>query len=88
MKEKLEDYLADFGDKVRLIRNKEREGLIRTRTNGAKIARGEVVIFLDAHCEVNRNWLPPLLAPIRRNRFVFFNIYCRLFKLSMLFLLI
>lgn len=63
--------MEKFGDKVRLLRNKEREGLIRTRTNGAKAARGEVVIFLDAHCEVNKNFLPPLLAPIRKNRYLF-----------------
>lgn len=42
--------------------------MIRTRTIGAKAAEGDVVIFLDAHCEVNYNWLPPLLAPIRYNR--------------------
>ena len=29
---------------------------------------GEVVIFLDAHCEVGYNWLPPLLAPIHADR--------------------
>jgi len=51
-----------------LVRNKEREGLINTRTIGAKASSADVVIFLDAHCEVNRNWLPPLLAPIRKNR--------------------
>ena len=54
--------------KVKLVRNPEREGLIRARNNGAIAATGDVVVFLDAHCEVAYNWLPPLLAPIHEDR--------------------
>lgn len=67
LKDKLEQHINKFNGKVRLVRNKEREGLIRTRSRGAEEARGEVIVFLDAHCEVNKNWLPPLLAPIYRD---------------------
>uniref|UniRef100_A0A915DZV3 Glycosyltransferase 2-like domain-containing protein n=1 Tax=Ditylenchus dipsaci TaxID=166011 RepID=A0A915DZV3_9BILA len=68
LKDKLDEYVKQFNGKVKVIRNAEREGLIRTRAIGAKAASGDVVIFLDAHCEVNKNWLPPLLAPIRYNK--------------------
>ena len=57
-----------YYSKVKLVRNDEREGLIRARNNGAIAATGEVVVFLDAHCEVAYNWLPPLLAPIYEDR--------------------
>jgi polypeptide N-acetylgalactosaminyltransferase len=68
LKKKLEDFIERYNGKVRLIRNKEREGLIRTRTRGAEEARGAVVLYLDAHCEVGYNWLPPLLYPIYLDR--------------------
>lgn len=70
LKSKLDTYITKFNGKVRVLRNPEREGLIRTRSRGAQEATGEVIVYLDAHCEVNTNWLPPLLAPIYRDRTV------------------
>lgn len=39
---------------------------------GAKICNGQIITFLDAHCECARGWLEPLLAEIKDDRWVYF----------------
>ena len=67
LKEQLDEHLKQFNGLVKVVRNERREGLIRARSIGAQNAKEEVLVFLDAHCEPEPNWLPPLLAPIARN---------------------
>ena len=54
----LTDYISRTSPDgiVRQVRTEKREGLIAARQIGAAAANGDVMVFLDAHCEVTKGW--------------------------------
>ena len=50
LKKPLEDYIAKL-KKVKVVRTKQREGLIRARLLGYSASTGTVLTYLDSHCE-------------------------------------
>ncbi|KAM3916028.1 polypeptide N-acetylgalactosaminyltransferase 3-like [Leptodactylus fuscus] len=63
LKGDLDKYMGQFPI-VKLVRQKERKGLVSARLLGVSVAKGEILTFLDAHCECYNGWLEPLLARI------------------------
>ncbi|KAK4821821.1 hypothetical protein QYF61_003868 [Mycteria americana] len=42
-------------------------GLIRSRVRGAEVATADILTFLDSHCEVNSEWLQPMLQRVKED---------------------
>ncbi len=56
-----------FGPGIRLIRNPENSGFIRSCNRGFEAARGEYVVFLNNDTEVKARWLDELYETMQRD---------------------
>lgn len=68
LNEPLETFVAQMEVPVIIVRAPKRVGLIRARLLGAENAKGQILTFLDSHCECTQGWLEPLLARIAEDR--------------------
>ncbi|XP_021497397.1 polypeptide N-acetylgalactosaminyltransferase 15 [Meriones unguiculatus] len=67
LKSALSEYVSKL-EAVKLLRSYKRLGTIGARMLGAARATGDVLVFMDAHCECHRGWLEPLLSRIADDR--------------------
>ncbi|XP_017345646.1 polypeptide N-acetylgalactosaminyltransferase 17 [Ictalurus punctatus] len=68
LKGPLEEYVNKrYPGLVKIVRNQKREGLIRARIEGWKMATGEVTGFFDAHVEFTPVWAEPVLSRIKQD---------------------
>ncbi|KAF5921850.1 hypothetical protein HPG69_013024 [Diceros bicornis minor] len=67
LKSALSEYVARL-EGVKLLRSNKRLGAIRARMLGATRATGDVLVFMDSHCECHPGWLEPLLSRIAGDR--------------------
>ena len=65
----LSSYITNhLPSKVHLLRLDERQGLMRARTAGARLATGHTLTFFDSHIECTPGWLEPLMSRIGEDR--------------------
>lgn len=68
LKGPLEEYVNKrYPGLIKIVRNQKREGLIRARLEGWKVATGEVIGIFDAHVEFTPLWAEPALSRIKEN---------------------
>ncbi|PIK49681.1 galnt1 protein [Apostichopus japonicus] len=65
----LKVQLRQINYPIIIRRTKQRFGWVLARIQGAEYAKGDVLIFLDAHTEVTEGWLEPICARIADDGF-------------------
>lgn len=60
------DFINALDGRVVLLRTPDRLGSASARNFGARHARGEVLLFCDAHVAAPPDWAPALLLPLQR----------------------
>ena len=62
------DYIKSLSSKVKVVRHDNREGCARLRLTGAKVATGQVLMFVDLHIEMlSGTWYQHPVLPIIDN---------------------
>ncbi|TNM93007.1 hypothetical protein fugu_018409 [Takifugu bimaculatus] len=67
LKSVLSEYVSRLS-RVRLVRSARRLGVGGCRSLGAAKAEGDVLVFMDSHCECQKGWLEPLLQKVAQDR--------------------
>jgi polypeptide N-acetylgalactosaminyltransferase len=62
-----EKELKAMSPKVEVHAFKERQGLIRAKMKGVAMATAPVLVFMEAHCIVNKHWLQHILVRVVEN---------------------
>ena len=67
--QKLDEYVAATfpKDLVKIIRQENRQGLMRSRMTGIRASKAQILVFLDSHIEAGIGWLEPMLQGIYDN---------------------
>ncbi|CAB3402696.1 unnamed protein product [Caenorhabditis bovis] len=68
LKKPLDAYIQQFPIPIHIVHLEDRSGLIRARLTGSEMAKGKILLFLDAHVEVTEGWLEPLIARVAEDR--------------------
>lgn len=70
--EKVDEFLrgltSSMNTDIKMIKLTNRSGLIKARLAGVDESDGDVLIFLDSHCECVTGWLEPLLYRVSQDR--------------------
>eukprot|EP00927_Polykrikos_kofoidii_P049638 TRINITY_DN43675_c0_g1_i1.p1 TRINITY_DN43675_c0_g1~~TRINITY_DN43675_c0_g1_i1.p1 ORF type:complete len:552 (+),score=84.75 TRINITY_DN43675_c0_g1_i1:127-1782(+) len=62
----LSNILVDFPSVI-VLRHENRRGLIKSKTEGGNMAKGDMIMFLDAHVKPAPNWYKPILRHVNTN---------------------